>query len=51
MDDSTYEDGYNNALDSVEVAIEKLYGDAWPNAVTLESIRSVLRTLMDSEDK
>ena len=51
MNHATYEDGYSNALDSAEVAIEELYRDAWPKAVTLDSIRSVLHALMDSEDK
>jgi hypothetical protein len=51
MNHATYEDGYNNALDSAEVAIEKLYMDNRRNAVNMDDIRSVLRALMDSEDK
>jgi hypothetical protein len=48
----TYEDGYNNALDAAEVAIEGLYQKRGiMEAPSLDDIRSVLRTLMDSDDK
>ena len=52
MNHATYEDGYNNALDAAEVAIEGLYQKRGiMEAPSLDDIRSVLHALMDSEDK